>query len=380
MVEMTVVATIATKKDLALVRVLATSFRQHHADTPFMVLLVDEIDGYFDPATEPFRLARLHDLGVRDLPRFRFHYTQQELTYAATPYLLSHLLDRGFTRVAFLKQESLVLGDLAPVLRLLDQYSIVLTPHLLAPLAGEEGIGRELNILQSGVYNVGFLGVSSTPTARAFLAWWQDRLFEHCRRDVPEGLHFEQRWLDLVPAFFENVHVVRDPGFNVGHWNLPERQVALRGDFFTVDGQPCRFVRFSGFEPDHPSSVTRYSPRLNMNAIGAAAELFRRYVALLEAAGYHETRTWPYAYGCFDNGKPITDHARQAYRGLGPAADRFGDPLLTTSPDSFLHWFERQRMVRDRLRRWARRMHLERMARHRRAVRLVAMMKRLLRI
>lgn len=133
-----VVATIAAKRDIALVRVLANSFRQGHADIPFLVLLTDGVDGYFDPATEPFRLLGLDELEVRDLPRFRFHYSPQELAYAATPYLLSHLLDRGFTRVAFLKQESLVLGDLTPVLRLLDHHSIVLTPHLLAPLDGAD--------------------------------------------------------------------------------------------------------------------------------------------------------------------------------------------------------------------------------------------------
>jgi hypothetical protein len=193
-------------------------------------------------------------------------------------------------------------------------------------------------------------------------------------------MHFEQRWLDLVPAFFEDVHVVRDPGFNVGHWNLPERRVASSGESFTVDGQPCRFVRFSGFEPDHPGAVTRYSRRLDMGNIGAAAELFRRYVALLEAAGYHEAKAWPYAYGRFDNGVPITDEARQAYRELGATADRFGDPFTTASRGSFLRWFERRRAIRDRLGRWARRWHLGRLVRHRLAARLVATVERLLQI
>jgi hypothetical protein len=377
---MMAVATIASKRDLALVRVLATSFQQHHTDVPFVVLLTDEVDGHFDPSSEPFRLVRLEELGIPNLPRFRFHYTQQELMYAATPYLLSHLLERGLTRVAYLKQESLVVGDLTPVLRLLDQHPIVLTPHLLTPLSGADGIERELNILQSGVYNVGFLGVSSTPVARAFLRWWQDRLFEHCRHDVPAGMHFEQRWLDLVPAFFEDVHVVRDPGFNVGHWNLPERQVALRGDAYTVDGEPCRFIRFSGFDPDHPGAVTRYYARLTMDNIGVAAGLFRRYVALLEAAGYHETKAWPYAYDRFDNGEPVTDECRQMYRELGPEADRFGDPLSTASSGCFLRWLERRRVVRDRLRRWVRRAHLDRVVRHRRAAGLVALVQKVLRI
>lgn len=336
------VATVVAKSFLSLARVLADSFRRYHPDTPFFVLLSDEVDGYFDPASEPFRVLRLADLGIPDLARFRFHYSRQELMYAATPYLLTYLLDQGFSSAAFLKQESLVVGELTPVLDLLGQRSIVLTPHLLEPLCGKEGAGRELNILQSGVYNVGFLGVSATPTARAFLAWWGERLFEHCRHDVPRGIHFEQRWLDLVPAFFDDVEVVRDPGFNVAHWNLPERKVAVSGDGVTVDGRLGRFFRFSGFDPERPDAVTRYNDRLNMSNVGGAAEIFRRYVRLLEGAGYHETKRWPYAYGQFDNGRPIGERARYLYRRLGSRADSFGDPFSTALPGNFFRWSKRQ--------------------------------------
>ena len=220
-------ATIAAKRHLSLARVLATSFREYHPDIPFFVILADEVDGYFDPAQEPFELVRLSEVGLPNFPRVLFQYRQQELTYAATPYVLAHLLDRGFGSVCFFKQESLVLGGLTSVLGSVSEHSITLTPHLLAPLAGADRHERELNILQSGVYNVGFLGVSGSATARTFLSWWQDRVYRHCRHRVPQGMHYEQRWLDLVPAFFEDFHVVRDPGFNVGHWNLPERATTV---------------------------------------------------------------------------------------------------------------------------------------------------------
>jgi len=342
MMESLAVATVAGKSSLSLVRVLADSFRRYHPELPFFVLLADEVDGYFDPGKEPFRLVTLPDLDIPNLPRFRFRYSQQELTYAVTPFLLEHLLDRGFGAAAFLKQESLVVGALDPELKLLRERSIVLTPHLLEPLPGEAGIGRELVILQSGVYNVGFLGLSETPTARAFLAWWKARLSEHCHRDVAQGLHFEQRWLDLVPAFFDDVALVRDPGFNVAHWNMPERHVAVQGEGITVDGRPGRFFRFSGFDPERPDAVTRYSPRLNTSNIGEAAEVFHRYASLLKTAGYDETKSWPYAYGRFTNGQPISNRARELYRRLGDEAEKFGDPHDTTRPDNFFAWSRSQ--------------------------------------
>ena len=349
------VATIASKSTLSFARVLAQSFRRFHPDIPFFLLLADELDGYFDAGLEPYDLVSMADVGIPSLSQFCFRYSAQELTYAATPYLLAHLLDRGFPAAAFMKHESLVVGPLDPELALLRERSIVLTPHLLEPVPGEPGIGRELTILQSGVYNVGFLGVSETPTARAFLAWWQARLHEHCRRDVARGLHFEQRWLDLVPAFFEDVEMVRDPGFNVAHWNLPERKVEVDGEHVKVDGLPGRYFRFSGFDPDRPDSVTQYHSRLDMAGIGQAAEIFRRYTTLLETAGYHETKTWPSAYGFFRNGEPIPYRTRELYRNLGDAARRFGDPFDPTGPESFYRWVKRDMSVLSRLKRlwWA---------------------------
>ena len=127
-------ATIVAKSHLPYARVLAESFRRHHPDVPFLVLLADEVDGYFDPAAEPFELVTLEDLGIPGLRLMLFRYAKQELSYAATPYFISTLLNRSFRRVAFFKQESLVTGDLTPVLAQIGPASIVLTPHLLEPL------------------------------------------------------------------------------------------------------------------------------------------------------------------------------------------------------------------------------------------------------
>lgn len=330
-------ATIVAKCHLSLGRVVATSFRLHHPNIPFFLLLADEVDSYFDPAAEPYAMLRLPDIGIPHLSRMRFHYTRQELGYAATPYLISHLLDGAFAGVIFIKEESLVLDSMIPVLAQLEHCSALLTPHLLEPLQGAESGAGDLSILLSGVYNGGFLAFADTSEARRFLAWWQDRLIAHCRYAVADGMHFEQRWLDFAPAFLDRLGLVRDPGMNVAHWNLPGRRVRLEGDKVWVDGFPGRLFRFSGFDPDKPGEVTRYFSRLRMSDIGEAAELFRRYNRLLEEAGYASTRLWPYAYDCFDNGIPIPYVARQAYRDLGRGAEEFGDPFRTDK-GSFLDW------------------------------------------
>jgi hypothetical protein len=336
----TAACTIVAKSLLAYARVLAASFLDHHPDLPFFVLIADEIDGCFDPRAEAFQSIELTDLAIPRAHTLTFRYSQQPLSYASTPFLLAHLLDRGFARVLFVKQESLILGTLDDVIEALARHPIAMTPHVLSPLDGPDRVARELNILQSGVFNVGLLGVSESVTARRFLAWWQDRVFAHCLHAVADGMHYEQRWLDLVPAYFEGAHVVRDPAINIGHWNLPERSVDVLDDPYRVlvDGRPCRLFRFSGYDPEVPHVPTRHSGRLTWDTLGPARRVFERYASLVIAAGHREAQRWPYAYDRFDNGLPIPDFVRQLYVGLGTQSDVFGDPRATTRSDSFFEW------------------------------------------
>ncbi len=264
-------ATLAAKSSLAQARVVATSFAQHHPDAPFFVLLADEAEGYFDPADEAYRTLFLDDLDIPDVARFRFSFTSQELTYAATPFLIARLLDFGFERLLFIKQESLVLGELESVVADLPEGGVALTPHLLAPLEGGDGAERELTILLAGVFNAGFVGVAAGADSARFLRWWQNRVYRNCRYAVAEGIHYEQRWLDLAPAYFERIKILHDAGLNVGHWNLPDRRVTVADGSVRAEGRECRLFRFSGYDPDHPEYATRYSPRLRTVELGHAA-------------------------------------------------------------------------------------------------------------
>jgi len=340
----TAFGTIVAKRELPYARVLARSFSKHHPEISFIVLLADEIEDRFDPDAEPFELVLLSELAIPQPDSFRFAHERQPLSYAATPYFLSALLDRGFESAVFIKQESLVTGDHGVVLSALEQSSIVLTPHLLAPLEGEDRVERELNILQSGVYNVGLLGVRESPTARSFLRWWGDRVRARCRHALPEGMHYEQRWLDLVPAYFEDAHVLRDPAVNVAHWNLPERANAVH-----------RLVRFSGFDPERPDEVTRYSARLRTEELGELSGLFASYGAALREAGWKEARSWPYAYDRFDNGVTIPSVVREVYADLDDKT-RFGNPF-STEAGSFFRWLNEPVNPKSRVTRLWRAIH-----------------------
>jgi glycosyltransferase involved in cell wall biosynthesis len=331
--------TIISKNYLAHARVLAASFGAHHPGVPFFVLLSDTVDGCFDPADEPFELVLLDELPIPNLPRFCFQYSIVELNTAAKPYFLAYLLERhGLEKVLYLDPDIQVMASLGQVYDLLDSHAVVLTPHLTAPLPDDGRKPGELDILQAGTYNLGFIAIAAGPTAARLLSWWQARLYDRCRVDLEHGMHVDQRWIDLVPGFFDDVAILRDEGYNVAYWNLPSRQVVVRDGHALVNGRPVRFMHFSGIDPRQPHVVSRHDARLTIEDLGDAAALFDRYRALLLEHGYDEAMRWPYRYRAFDNGIPIPPVARALYLDLGAEVEQFGNPFHTGTEHSYAKW------------------------------------------
>lgn len=280
------------------------------------------------------------DLDLPDLRAREFGYGRAALTYSLTAAFLRLLLVSGYAQsLLFIKQESMVIGDLVPVFEELETGEILLTPHLLEPV--NNGYKRELNILQSGAYNGGVLGVTSGKESLRFLDWWDARLAYHCRHNVTGGMHFEQRWLDLVPGLFGSVRISRNPGYNIGHWCLPERSISIEGGRVDANGQPGRIFRFSGFDLDNPEFPTIHSDRVTTKALGDAATVFvsyrsaaRRALSRLEESvrvGRNSSRTR------FTNGVPIPDVARDLYLEVAASRD-FGDPFDCEIQGSFFEW------------------------------------------
>lgn len=334
------VCTIVSKNYLAYARVLAESLRQHHPDSHFFVLLVDRVDGQFDPRAEPFTLVEIEQLPIPDLPRFCFQYSVLELNTAAKPYFLTHLFEKyGLRKVVYLDPDIMVFHDLNHLATLLDQHAIVVTPHMLAPL-DDERHPNELDVLKSGTYNLGFIALARHPETGRFLDWWQKRLYTRCQTNHARGLFVDQRWIDLVPGYFAGVHVLRDPGYNIAYWNMHERSVVVRDGVPQVNNGPCYFMHFSGYDPRDPMRVSKYQERFSMADVGDARLLFEKYGERLCAHNYEAVKRWPYSFGSFDNGVRIPDLVRRLYLKLGDEVERFGNPFATAGDGSFFRWLK----------------------------------------
>jgi len=333
------VCTVVSKNYISHARVLANSFKRHHPDITFYVLLADRLDGYFDPQEEEFELVEVEELSIPNPNRFRFHYNVLEHDTAVKPYFFSHLFKKfSLDKLIYFDPDILVLSNLDPLFALVDGNSVVLTPHTTVPY-NDELEPTELTLLLAGTFNLGFIGMSNTAETQQFLEWWEKRLYSGCLMERDKGMHVDQKWMDLVPSYFDGVHILKEPGYNVAYWNLHSRKLRTRyGQVFAND-QPCYFFHFSGMEPGNVARVSKYQNRLTLRGLGATGErLFKDYSRLLLAAGYHETKKWPYAFARFDNGVRIPDAVRRLYLEMSDDAERFGNPFETKGKDSFFNW------------------------------------------
>ena len=350
--------TIVAKNYLAYARVLARSFLAQHPEGRFVVLLVDRVDGCFDPEREPFDVLEVEQLdNVPALRQFLFKYRLLELATAVKPYLLERLLDDGAERVIYLDPDIWVVRPLAPVLDGLDRGIAVLTPHIDRPL-DDGAMPDELTLLRAGLYNLGFVGLRASAGASRLLSWWQERLFDRCVARIDLGLFVDQKWMDLAPLLFERVVILRQPGLNVAYWNLPHRVVTRARSSeveaaesssdarYLVNGEPLYFFHFSGLDPERPEGVSKYQDRFefaDLDALGSAGELFRHYASLVLAEGYRDCREWLYAFDRFDNGVRIPDLARSLFLALDiHRRSRFEDPFRSREDgaSSFFDWMD----------------------------------------
>jgi GT2 family glycosyltransferase/glycosyltransferase involved in cell wall biosynthesis len=326
--------TIVAKSQLAQARVLANSFRAHHPDIPFFVLLADRGDGYVKPGADEFHLTQLDELDIPAHNELQFKCSMSELMARVKPYFLQHLFKRHeLKKLVYLDADVLILDNLAPLFATLDERSIVLAPYL-ASSQEEEGVWTsDLRVLHESAHSTGFIALADKPTTHEFLAWWH--------KSIEQGTPApgaDQRWIDRVPALFGDVHVVREPGYNLGYWNLHCRRIEFVNGKTLANGQPAYFFSFSGFEPDNPKGVSRHQNRYTLEMLGEAQKLFQNYRDLLLAQGYNTSIRWPYAYDAFDNGVTVPEIARRMYRRLGREARRFGNPFQSNLPGGFFDW------------------------------------------
>ena len=308
----TVVFTIVTRNRLHLARVLMQSVAAAFPAAERHALVIDPADGFFDPAAEPFAVTLGPALGLPEFSSYAFVNDALSLCCLLKPAYAQYLLENTAA-------DTLIYADSdmrchAPpegLAAVLQHAPVVFTPHALAPL-GPTAPRRDSDLMRSGAFNAGFFALRRGESATVFLRWWLDVMCG--QRQLDAVFAHDQQWLSLASVYFPWIHALRDPGYNVAYWNIHERPLGRQPDGrLTAGGRPLAFFHYSFFDPATPDLLAHRPPIVVPTHDAILHELLCDYVQSLAQAGAATCQAWPYGYGQFTDGTPVTAEQRRYY-------------------------------------------------------------------
>lgn len=323
----TSVATIVTRSRLHLARALMQSVADAFPEARRHVLVVDPPDGLFDPATEPFAVTIARDLRIPAFESHAFVNDALGICCLLKPFFAAHLLQQNDTDVVIYADADMLLHSRPDaVLEMMTRHSVLLTPHVLAPL-GPSAPRTDGDIMRSGAFNAGFFCVRRSVEGSRFLAWWSAVLQRERRLDAT--FCHDQQFLGLTAVYFPWIGVCRDPGCNVAYWNLSERPLARdAAGQLTAAGQPVSFFHYSFFDSATPDLLVNRPPLVIPAQSAVLRELLNAYAARLRDCGLATCLRWPFTYASFLDGKRITPAHRDYYlQRVWDAPESTGSPF-----------------------------------------------------
>lgn len=317
--------TIVARNYLAQAYTLGDSVKTYHPDCSFYIFLMDDVEHSYGAEINQrgFSVVAPDQIGIKEYKQFVFKYNIVEACTGVKPFVMQHLLDKGADKVFYLDPDILCFRRLDEAIEALDTYSIVITPHSLSPMSGDYGYPDDRIFLKYGVYNLGFIGVAKGKITQAFLAWWGKHLLSSCLMKIDVSLFVDQKWIDLVPSYFDKVFILKNLGYNIAPWNIDERTLSkVNGTFYVVEsGVPVAFIHYSSIDINDVGGISKHfrSAKLqgkktySLSNRPDLVEAYQDYAKLLIQNQYVSYSSIPYAFSKYNNGESISQKERTLF-------------------------------------------------------------------
>jgi hypothetical protein len=225
---------------------LYLSLREHCPSFLFWILCMDSstMDCLRQLALPEVVPVALEELESYDPELLALKGTRSKIEYyfTCTPSLPSYILrlQPETPMVTYLDADLFFYQDPAPLFDEIDGHSVALVEHRYAP--------NLLHRLRYGRFNVGWLSFRNDEHGRGCLEWWREKCLDWCYDRVEQERYADQKYLDLWPRLFPDVHILQHKGANLAPWNISNFSISHHSERVWVDEQPLIFFHFHGFE------------------------------------------------------------------------------------------------------------------------------------
>jgi hypothetical protein len=256
----TVVFTLCSNNYLAHAKTLGDSIIVKNPDVIFIIGLVDKKSPAIDYSIfSAFEIIEYDEIQCVDFPRMLSSYTIVEFNTAVKPFYIEFLWERYGKEcfIYYIDPDIVFYSPIEELNAYLNSNDIIITPHLTKARIPLNSV--ETNLLKTGIFNLGFIGLKYSVNTFEFIKWWQERLKVYCYMDKKETFYVDQIWVNFVPALFDKVFILRDPIYNMAWWNLTERILIEVNEEYYVNNasQKLVFFHFSGYKPGSDKMIGR---------------------------------------------------------------------------------------------------------------------------
>ncbi|MDP3393592.1 hypothetical protein [Sediminibacterium sp.] len=284
-----IVYTVCSANHLAHCKTMADSFVQFNSGYELFIILIDQVNERFNlNSFSPYSILEISKLDIPDFDLMAGQYSVIELNCAMKPFVAKWLFEQFHPDILlYIDSDTWVFSPFVEVEKSLLEYDLVITPHFTNAYPDNELLPRERDILRSGLYNAGFLGMRNSANTHDFLNWWAGHMRTECYYNFAEGMGVDQIWINLVPLLFNQVQINQDPGLNMAYWNLHERTLHVKDGLYWVNNNhPLVFLHISGYQFNTPFIISKHQNRYSFADHGVLEELFAIYTTKVKENGF----------------------------------------------------------------------------------------------
>lgn len=311
---------------------MVESLLRHYPSVVVTVLCFDDavrgiVGDWFGGRIETIAQASLEKVEPR-LGPLRFSRSAWEFYATHKAVLMKYLVGRceDGEILTYVDADTLFFSEPGLLFDEFGSASIGLSPHRYSR--------NMYDMEQYGLYNAGIGMWRNDANGRRCLADWTEQCLEWCEfKTTSDGRFMNQGYLTDWPARYQGVKVLVHPGVNLAPWNVGSHRIVGGRAGVRVDGQPVIFFHFSSLFHSAEGVWQTVYPRRVLNKRVVLQELYRPYLAMLEATsrklrerygidGLESVRTVKAGKVLFDVGRAIDEGSGLWRRILGKGRRR----------------------------------------------------------
>ena len=156
--------------------------------------------------------------------------SKAEYCWTCTPSIISYLFNKyNFADCTYLDADLIFYSDPAVLIEEMveNQKNVLITEHRFSPVA------KLYEKKRAGRFCVQFVTFTNESDSLLILEKWRLQCIDWCYARYEDGKFGDQKYLDVWPEDYHNIHILQHLGGGIAPWNLQQYSFSYNGESIT---------------------------------------------------------------------------------------------------------------------------------------------------